>query len=47
LTFTITSTGSSVPGVAQVIVNESANNRPDKQVLPSTDVQETLRLTKS
>ncbi|QGI57928.1 hypothetical protein CEK26_000054 [Fusarium fujikuroi] len=41
LTFIITGTGNGVAGVAQVIVNESANNRPDQRVL-----QETLRLGK-
>ncbi|KAF5656119.1 hypothetical protein FHETE_11093 [Fusarium heterosporum] len=47
LVFTITGTGNGVAGVAQVIINESTNNRPDQEVLPSTDVQETLQLTKS
>ncbi|KAF5592228.1 hypothetical protein FPANT_5455 [Fusarium pseudoanthophilum] len=46
LTFTIAGTGNSITGLAQVIVNESANNRPDKRVLPSTDVQETLQISK-
>ncbi|CVL02582.1 uncharacterized protein FMAN_00086 [Fusarium mangiferae] len=46
LTFIITGTGYGVAGVAQVIVNESTNNRPDQRVLPSIYLQETLRLGK-